>query len=108
MTAEGLTREQAQVPGPRLVGAPALDELDEAEPVRLMLEGTLTASAADASPQAWDQAVRYHGEATRLRPPGELVTVLSADMAELEQAIRHCRAASSLRRLSGQPPSYRD
>ena len=99
MTADGLIREQASSPDERMAEAPALDEPEGAEPVRLLLDSALAGSAADASPQAWDQAVLCHGEATRLRPPGELVTVLSADMAELAEAIRQCRSVSSRRQL---------
>jgi hypothetical protein len=90
---------------PRARGQPAgpadspADGPDGAESVRVRLASALARSAADASPQAWDQAVLHHGEATRLRLPGELVAVLSADLAELEAAIRRCRSAARLRRL---------
>ena len=40
-----------------------------------------------------------HGRATKYRPPGDLLANLSADLAELEQVIRNCQSAASLRRL---------
>jgi DNA-binding XRE family transcriptional regulator len=71
------------------------------EPLRARLGSLL--SHGGLSPvglDAWEQAVGAHGRATRYRPPGDLLAELHADLAELEQVIRGCRAASSLRRLA--------
>jgi DNA-binding XRE family transcriptional regulator len=58
-------------------------------------------SLSPAGLEAWDQAVvEAHGRATRHRPPSDLLPDLRADLAELEQVMRGCRAAASLRRLA--------
>ncbi len=71
------------------------------ESLRRRLDGALSAGAVSgASLDAWEQAVLHHGQATRYRPPHELLIELSADMSELELLIRGCRAPGSLRRLT--------
>jgi DNA-binding XRE family transcriptional regulator len=76
-------------------------EADGIELLRRRLDGALSNGAvSSASLDAWEQAVLHHGQAARYRPSGELLIELGADMAELELAIRGCRAPGSLRRLT--------
>jgi Helix-turn-helix domain len=75
--------------------------MDEIESIRESLSGTLSDGAmSDASLDAWDQAVLHVGRMTRYRSPGELLMELSADLSELDRAMRRCRSPGSLRRLA--------
>ena len=78
-------------------GSPGVDQIESIRQrlTRAVSQDVVTA----ASPDAWEQTVLHHGQATRGRPPGELVIELGADMAGLEMAIKWCRSASSMRRL---------
>jgi DNA-binding XRE family transcriptional regulator len=83
-----------------VVLADALEQ-DHIESLRRRLDGALSNRAlSGASLDAWEQAVLHHGQASRYRQPRELLIELGADMAELELAIRGCRAPGSLRRLT--------
>ena len=62
----------------------------------LLNQGSLSPAALET----WDQAVEAHGCASRHRPPSDMLADLQADLAELEQVMRGCRAAASLRRLA--------
>ena len=84
--------------GNLLGAAPGPDQL---ESLRLRLGGALGEGAVSAaSLDAWEQAVVVHGQATRHRPPGDLLVELGDDLAELEGVIRRSRSAASLRRLA--------
>lgn len=50
--------------------------------------------------EAWEQASLLHGEATRYKLPQDVLLLLGGDLGQLEQIIRGCRAAESLRRLT--------
>ncbi|MFI5068639.1 MAG: helix-turn-helix domain-containing protein [Streptosporangiales bacterium] len=74
---------------------------DRLERLRARLGGALSQGAlSPVSMDAWEQAVEAHGRATKYRPPGDLLADLGADLAELEQVIRNCQSAASLRRLA--------
>jgi hypothetical protein len=59
-------------------------------------ERTITTSSLDD----WEQTVFHYGQATRNRPPIVLLGDLSADLAQLQEALGRCRSASALRRLT--------
>ena len=59
-------------------------------------ERTITATSLDD----WEQTVFHYGQATRDRPPIVLLGDLSADLAQLQEALGRCRSASALRRLT--------
>jgi transcriptional regulator with XRE-family HTH domain/tetratricopeptide (TPR) repeat protein len=78
----------------------AASGLDQAESVRRWLTGVLVGGAVSPSSiDAWEQAVLHHGRATRIRPAGEHLTELMADLAEVGHLIERSRSASSLRSL---------
>jgi Helix-turn-helix domain len=101
---EGAASGEVSLPGEGRVrddpvGRPP--RMEEIESIRESLSGTLSDSAVSrASLDAWDQAVLHVGQMTRYRPPGELLFELSADLSELDRAMRRCRSPGSLRRLA--------
>jgi transcriptional regulator with XRE-family HTH domain/tetratricopeptide (TPR) repeat protein len=73
----------------------------EAEQLRHDLHGVLIEGAlSTASLDEWELTITRHGMATRDRPAGVLLADLSADFAELKQAMSRCRSVSTLRRLT--------
>jgi hypothetical protein len=59
-------------------------------------ERTITATSLDD----WEQTVLHYGQATRDRPPIVLLGDLSADLAQIQEALGRCRSASVLQRLT--------
>ncbi|GLZ09627.1 hypothetical protein Acsp03_70930 [Actinomadura sp. NBRC 104412] len=86
------------------VAAPALPEaadLAELELLRQDLGDVLSeGSMAEGSLDEWEQSVLQHGRATRDRPAGRIFIDLTADLAELMRALKRCRTASAIRRLT--------
>lgn len=84
-------------PTPPAGGGPVHD----LEAVRLRLTAALEDGAASqANLEAWEEASLAHGVATRYELPKDVLTVLGADLAELERTLRRCRAARLLRLLT--------
>jgi transcriptional regulator with XRE-family HTH domain len=97
------TVQQLQAPPPRVHRSMAADRVSwqAIEALRRGLnetisERTITPSGLDD----WEQTVFGYGQATRDRAPMVLLGDLSADLAQLQEALARCRSASVLRRLT--------
>lgn len=75
--------------------------LEQVERLRQGLHETISEHALSrASLDDWEQTVSQHGNATRDRPPVAMLDDLTADLAELQQALTRCRSSTALRRLT--------
>ena len=69
--------------------------------VRLRLTAVLEEGARGREYlEAWEQACLVHGEATRYELPQDVLVTLGTELTEMDQTLRRCRAAASLRRLA--------
>jgi hypothetical protein len=91
----------AASPSARRVSAVDLTPLHAIEVLRRGLNETISErTITPASLDDWEQTVFHHGQATRDRAPIVLLGDLSADLAQLREALTRCRSASVLQRLT--------
>lgn len=95
--------QQLRAPSPLARRDTAADQtpLHALEALRRGLDETISErTVTPASLDDWEQTVFHYGQATRDRAPIVLLGDLSADLAQLREALARCRSASVLRRLT--------
>ncbi len=67
---------------------------------RNLHDGITTGNVSEAELDEWELTVQTHGQATRFRPAGQMLSELATDFLELQRLLERRHSALALRRLT--------